>query len=101
MIGPREPPADGAVSFDERLRRIESLLQQLVMERDERAHYSTAEVAKRIGKAEFTFREWCRLGRILANKRSCGRGSSLEWMISREELDRIQAEGLLPVPRRS
>jgi hypothetical protein len=62
----------------------------------EQESYSTAEVAKLLGKAEFTVREWARLGRIHATKKQSGRGPAGEWTISREELARIRSEGLLP-----
>ena len=52
-------------------------------------------MAKLLGEAEFTVRKWCRLRRIRGEKRPCGRGNFLEWMISHEELTRFQAEGLL------
>jgi hypothetical protein len=58
--------------------------------------YSVSEISKILGKAEFTVREWCRLGRVQAAKRECGRGNSQEWIMSHEELIRIQNEGLLP-----
>ena len=80
----------------ERLDRIEDILRRLAQERVAQKSYSTADVAKRLGKAEFTVREWCRHRRIRAEKRPCGRGNHREWMISHEELTRIQAEGLLP-----
>ena len=79
----------------ERLDRIEDQLRRLTQERVTQKSYSTADVAKRLGKAEFTVREWCRQQRIHAEKRPCGRGNTQEWMISHEELSRIQAEGLL------
>ena len=79
----------------DRLNRIEEALQMLLKERVVQQFYSTADVAKIVRKAEFTVREWCRLRRIRAEKRSCGRGNSKEWMISPEELERLQAEGLL------
>lgn len=79
----------------ERLGRIEEKLQLLLQQRIVQKFYSTADVAKLLNKAEFTVREWCRLRRIRAEKRPCGRGHSLEWMISHEELDRLKAEGLL------
>lgn len=80
----------------ERLQRIEEALRMLLQQRVEQAFYSTRDTAKILGKADFTVREWCRLGRIRAEKRSCGRGNSKEWMVSHDELLRIQAEGLLP-----
>lgn len=54
--------------------------------------FSTDEVAA-LGKAPFTVREWCRHRRIRAKKRRCSRGNAKEWMISTEELKRIQDEG--------
>ena len=80
----------------ERLDRIEQLLQTLVEQRTIKEWYTPAELAKLLGKAEFTVREWCRLGRIQARKKNCGRGVAGEWIISHEELTRIRNEGLLP-----
>lgn len=79
------------------LGRIEESLRMLLQERIVQKSYSTADAAQILGKAEFTVREWCRLGRVHAEKRSCGRGTSKEWLITHEELTRIQAEGLLPL----
>lgn len=80
-----------------KLERIEETLQLLVRQRVVQESYSTAMVAKILNKSEFTVREWCRLGRIHAKKRSCGRGNTKEWLITHEELERIQNEGLLPL----
>jgi hypothetical protein len=82
-----------------RLDRIEQALTRLVEQRTVKEWYSTAEVAKLLGKAEFTVREWCRLGRVRAEKKKCGRGVASEWIISHEELTRVRNEGLLPDPR--
>ena len=79
----------------ERLDQIEGILRQMVQKQVVQKFYSTADMAKLLGKADFTVREWCRQGRIHAEKRPCGRGNSQEWMISHDELLRIQAEGLL------
>jgi len=81
----------------ERLDRIETLLRDLVTERTVKDWYTVAEAAEILGKAEFTVREWCRLGRVYASKRACGRGLSQEWIIAHEELTRICNEGLLPL----
>ena len=83
--------------LEKRLDRIEVLLFSLVEQESKKEYYTTAEVAKILARAEFTVREWCRLGRIWAEKRQCGRGASKEWMISNEELTRIRNEGLLPL----
>ena len=83
----------------ERLDRIEDILRRLLQERTVQEYYSTSAVAQQLGKAEFTVREWCRLGRIRAEKRRCGRGHALEWMVSHAEMDRIRSEGLLPLKK--
>ena len=81
----------------ERLVRIEETLQQIAVQRHRKRWYTVAEVATLLGRVEFTVREWCRLGRVKADKRPCGRGVSQEWAISHEELERIENEGLLPL----
>jgi hypothetical protein len=63
--------------------------------------YSTQEVAKLLGKRPYTVREWCRLGRVHAEKTHAGRGLDEEWRVSHVELTRIQNEGLLPVAKSS
>jgi hypothetical protein len=80
----------------ERLDRIEAALAVLVRERPAKEWYTTEEAAQALGKAEFTVREWCRLGRVRAEKRNSGRGAFASWVISHDELLRYQREGLLP-----
>jgi hypothetical protein len=75
---------------------VSQVLDLLVAQRTIKDWYSTVEVAEILGKAEFTVREWCRLGRVRAEKRPCGRGRSQEWMIGHDELTRFRNEGLLP-----
>ena len=86
-------------AIEERLSRIEEALQLLVQQKAVKDRYTTAEVAELLGRAEWTVREWCRTGRVNATKRSCGRGCSLEWTLSHDELQRIRNNGLLPDPR--
>jgi hypothetical protein len=81
----------------ERLERIESLLTLLVERQQTKEWYTTEELARLLGKAEFTVREWCPLGRIRAEKRQSGRGAYPAWVISHDELLRYQKEGLLPL----
>lgn len=82
-----------------RLSKIEASMEMLVEQRTIKDWYSTADAAKILGKAEFTVREWCRHGRVHAEKRECGRGKTQEWIISHEELTRVRNHGLLPVPK--
>ena len=82
----------------EQLDEIRSLLIAILERQTIKAHYSTDEFARIVGKAEFTVREWSRLGRIRADKQQSGRGPHPAWAISHEELLRYQKEGLLPAP---
>ena len=85
------------ITIDERLNRIEQALAVLIGRQEIKEWYTTSEVAKIIAKAEYTVREWCRLGRIRAKKKLCGRGKGGEWLVSHEELTRLRNEGLLPL----
>jgi hypothetical protein len=80
---------------DERLNRIEQMLCALVERQQVRDWYTTEQIAQLVGKAEFTVREWARLGRISAEKRKSGRGAFASWVVSHQELLRYQREGLL------
>lgn len=83
----------------ERMRNVEASVAHLVELRTVKDWYTTEELAQIVGKAEFTVREWCRLGRIRAEKRNSGRGKFHAWVVSHAELQRFQREGLLPVHR--
>ena len=82
----------------ERLERIEAALTMLIEQRQVQEWYDTKTAAEILGRSPYTVREWCRQGRIRAEKRPCGRGHSKDWMISHAELTRIKSEGLLPEP---
>jgi excisionase family DNA binding protein len=82
--------------IDARLDKIETLLAALVERQQVKEWYTTTEAARLLGKAEFTVREWARLGRIRAEKRVSGRGAFPAWVISHDEILRYQREGLIP-----
>lgn len=88
------------VTLGERITRTEAMVQEirdiLKGQQPQKEWYTVAELATVLGKAEFTVREWCRLGRVNADKRQCGRGNSQEWIVSHQEMTRIQNHGLLP-----
>lgn len=86
-------------SLEERLGRIEQTLAVLVKCQTIQDWYDTKTAAGILGKSQYRVREWCRLKRVRAEKRPCGRGRSKEWMISHEELERIKSEGLLPLSK--
>jgi hypothetical protein len=79
------------------LEKINSQLATLVNRETKKDWYTTDEFARLTNKAEFTVREWCRLGRVEAEKRGSGRGRFLAWVISHDELLRYQREGLRPL----
>jgi hypothetical protein len=83
------------MTLDDRLERIESLLSVLVERQQVRDWYSVEEFARIVHRADFTCREWCRLGRIRAQKKTSGRGAHASWVVAHEELIRYQREGLL------
>lgn len=85
------------MTVEERLEKIEALLAVLVERQMVREWYTTEQIAQLVGKAEFTVREWCRHGRLKAEKRMSGRGAYPAWVISHAELLRYQREGLLPI----
>ena len=84
------------MTLEERLEKIEAMLIVLVERQQVREWYSVEEFARIVGRAEFTCREWCRHGRIRAEKKDSGRGAYPSWVISHQELLRYQREGLLP-----
>ena len=90
---------DLAMTLEQRLEKIESLLVVLVERQTVKDFYEIEEFAKIVGKSCFTCREWCRLGRIRADKKLSGRGASARWCVSHEEYLRYQKEGLLPIRR--
>jgi len=77
-------------------REIQKLTQMITVNQVpmQKEYYSVKEVAKIIGRAEFTVREYCNNKRIIAEKKDSGRGSSNEWKISYEELNHYQNHGL-------
>jgi hypothetical protein len=88
-------PPELMAYLDSRFSQLQAQLDLLIQQRTIKSWYGTEEVAEIVGKAEFTVREWCRNGRIHAEKQGSGRGKYQSWVISQEELQRFQKEGLL------
>lgn len=83
----------------EKLDHIAATLANLLRQRTERDWYVVEEVAELLNRRPFTVREWCRLGRLHAEKKGSGRGKHQSWVISHTEVLRFQRQGLLPVKR--
>jgi hypothetical protein len=58
--------------------------------------YTTEEVAQRVGRSEWTVRQWCNKGQVKGAKKVRGKGRTGEWRIPHDELVRLQNEGPLP-----
>lgn len=82
------------MTLDERLERIEAMIVVLVERQQAREWYSIEEFARLVGRSGFTCREWCRRGRIQAEKKQSGRGAHTSWAVSHSELQRYYREGL-------
>lgn len=65
----------------------------LLVSRVEKEWYTTEEVALLVRRASWTVREWCRHRRVAAKKLP----GTDKWVISKDELRRLQTEGLRPV----
>lgn len=74
----------------EQLNRIEEKLEELLRLKPAKEFYTTAEVAERLERAEYTVREKCREGKIKARKSPNGRG----WLIPHSELQRLRNGGV-------
>lgn len=86
---------DVVVKLEALSRQVETLARKidaLVAEQAEKEWYTVDEVALLVRRARWTVREWCRDGRVRAKKLA----GSDKWMIGREELRRLRAEGLRP-----
>jgi hypothetical protein len=87
------------MTLEQRLEKIEAMLVVLTERQQVREWYTVDEFARLVGRSTFTCREWCRRGRIQAEKKNSGRGAHTSWVISQAELLRFQREGLRPAPR--
>lgn len=87
------------MTVEERLDELRSMVLQLIERQAVKDFYEIEEFSRLVGKSCFTCREWCRLGRIRAEKKLSGRGAYARWVVPHAELLRYQKEGLLPYRR--
>lgn len=74
-------------NIEERLARIEDVLQALQLPRKEKYFYSTGEVAERLGLSKWYVRRLCALGEIKAEKHP----ESGRFLVPAKELLRIES----------
>jgi len=96
VLGPLVERLDRIEEAVSRLPEIERVVTAILARRPVQQWYTVKEFAREVGRAPFTVRQWCLHGRIRADKRACGRGTSQEWIVSHDELLRFRQEGLLP-----
>src|SRR4051794_30181985 len=77
--------------------KVNELKDLLLTQKAVKEHYTTEEVARIVGKAEFTVREWCRLGRIRAIKKWSGRGKHQGWAIPTRRSSDTSGRGCCPI----
>jgi excisionase family DNA binding protein len=74
-------------NIEERLARIEDVLQSLQLPKKEKYFYSTGEVAGRLGLSKWYVRRLCSLGEIKAEKHP----ENGRFLIPAKELQRIES----------
>ena len=72
--------------LNQRLARIENLLEELSTPRKEKHFYSTSEAAEKLNLSTWYVRRLCSTGEILAEKHP----DSGRFLISADEIDRIE-----------
>jgi hypothetical protein len=83
-------------ALSEQVARLAAMLEDIRDKKPTKEFYGVAEVAAMVGRSEYQVREWCKSGRIRAEKRSCGHGPHKEWAIPHAELTSYQSLGLRP-----
>ncbi len=89
------------MTIEQRLEKIEGMLIVLVERQMVKEYYTVEEFAVLVSRECYTVREWCRLGRINAEKKQSGRGKYPLWVVSHAEVLRYEKSGLLPIQRPS
>jgi hypothetical protein len=80
---------------------LEAILQRQVFLQDRLAltvvkeTYTIEETAGRLGRSDWTIRQWCNHGQVNGAKKVHGKGRTGEWRIPHDEVVRLQNEGPL------
>lgn len=78
----------------ERLERLEKA-HELTIQKEA---YTTSEAAERLGRSEWTVRQWCNKNQIDGAHKIRGKGRTGEWRIPHAALVRLHTEGPKAIP---
>jgi transposase len=59
--------------------------------------YTTEEAAERLGRSEWTVRQWCNKGQVEGAYKVHGKGRTGEWRLTHEAVSALQSRGPAPV----
>jgi transposase len=82
--------------IQQRLEAVEGLMAEIkksLLSSTVRDSYTVEQAAKRLGKAEWTVRQWCNKGLVPGAQKVHGRGRQGEWRVPHEALVRLETEG--------
>ena len=92
---------------NELLQRVAQQQQDIIerLDRLEKAHcrevvkeaYTTDEAAKRLGRSEWTVRQWCNKNQVAGAYKIRGKGRTGEWRLPHAAVIQLQAEGPLRI----
>src|SRR6202012_3515393 len=54
--------------------------------------YTTEEAAERLGRSEWTVRQWCNKGQVQGARKGLGKGRTGEWRLSHEAATTLQTK---------
>lgn len=94
MTDQNETLEEKVEQLTELVRKCYSCLEVLMLKQT-RTHYTVKEFAKVTGWSEYQIREWCKEGKIQAEKTKERRGAHTCWRIPHEERIRLTRESAL------
>jgi hypothetical protein len=81
------------MTLEDVMAKLEAIERKIALPVQQKTYYTIAEAAALLHKTEYTVREYCRLGAMLATKTNLGCGQHRQWRIAATELERFQQAG--------
>ena len=81
------------MTLDDLMAKLVAIEQKLVAFAKPKSYYTIAESAEFLNKTEYTVREYCKSGKLLAEKANVFSGMHQQWRIAYDELLRFIREG--------